>query len=143
MNRLRSYLLVPMLVFLGACGDGTTDPITNEEVAGTYHATTAVGTPTGGQPFDALALGVVVDLVLTPLGTTSGTLVIPAVLTEDGVDDDVIDLAGTYTIAGNTLTFHGQGDSFIPESTWTIGNGTLTTTDTQPEGTFEVTLTRS
>jgi hypothetical protein len=85
----------------------------------------------------------VVDLVLTPLGTTSGTLVIPAVLTEDGVDDDVIDLAGTYTIAGNTLTFHGQGDSFIPESTWTIGNGTLTTTDTQPEGTFEVTLTRS
>jgi hypothetical protein len=141
MNRLRSYLLVPMLVFLGACGDDTGP--TNETVAGTYHATTAVITPTGSQPFDALALGTSVDLVLTPQGTTSGTLVIPAVLTEDGVDDDVIDLTGTYTITGSTLTFEGQGDSFIPRVVWTIGDGILTAIDTQPDERTEVTLTRS
>jgi hypothetical protein len=112
-------------------------------VAGTYHATSIVFTPTGSAPVDVLALGGSLDVVLTPQGTTTGTLVIPAPLTEDGIDDDVIDLAGTYTRTGNTLTFQQQGDSFIPAVEWTIGEGTLSGVYTQPGATIQVTLTRS
>jgi hypothetical protein len=32
---------------------------------------------------------------------------------------------------------------FIPEAPWTIGNGTLTASNTAAKGTIEVTLTRS
>ena len=67
-------------------------------MAGTYHATRFDLTFAGSsQPTDGLELGTSVEIVLTPQGTTSGTLVIPAVLTEDGIDEDVIDLTGTYT----------------------------------------------
>jgi hypothetical protein len=37
----------------------------------------------------------------------------------------VIDLTGTFTIDGNTLTFQDR-TTVIPEVPWTIGNGTLT-----------------
>ena len=90
-----------------------------------------------------LALGGSLDVVLTAQGTTSGTLVVPAVLTEDGVDDDVIDLEGTFTRSGNTLQFQQQGDSFIPDAVWTIGPGTITGVYSQPGATIEVVLTRS
>jgi hypothetical protein len=140
----RASLLVFSLVTLAACGsDDPTGP-TPASVAGTYHATRVDLTYTGTtEPVDAIALGTSVEIVLTPQGTTTGTLIVPAVLTEDGVDDDVIDLTGTYTISGNTLNFDGQGDSFIRDLLWTIGNGTLTTENTVDEGTLEVTLTRS
>jgi hypothetical protein len=81
--------------------------------------------------------------VRTPQGTTSGTLVIPALLTEEGLEDDVFDLTGTFTVTGNTVMFQGQGGNLIPTVPWTIGNGTLTASDTQAAGTFLVTLTRS
>ena len=143
MNRLRSALLVLSLSSLAACGDDSTGP-TAETVAGTYHATQIDLTFAGStEVLDAMGLGATAVIVLTPQGTTTGTLVVPALLTEDGIDDDVIDLTGTFTVTGNTLTFQGQGDSFIRDVVWTIGNGTLATTDTQPEGTLEVTLTRS
>jgi hypothetical protein len=141
-NRLRSALLMLALATLAACGDdSSTNP--NEAVAGTYHATRMDVTFVGDTPTDALAFGGSIDIVLTPQGTTTGTLVVPAFLTEDGIDEDVIDLAGTYTITGNTLRFQGQGDSFIPDIDWTIGDGTLSTILIEPEGTFEVILTRS
>jgi hypothetical protein len=140
MNRLQSSLLLLALSSLAACGDSTSP---NEAVAGTYNATTIIFTPAGGAPVDVLALGGSLHVDLTSEGTTTGTLVIPAAFTEDGVDDDVIDLAGTYTRTGNTITFQGQGDSFFPEVVWTIGNGTLSVNTTQPGGTIEVTLTRS
>jgi hypothetical protein len=92
---------------------------------------------------DVLALGGSLDLVLTSQGTTTGTLVVPAVFTEDGVDDDIISLEGSYTRTGNTLRFEQEGDSFVRDVAWTVGPGTLTTTYTDPEGTIEVTLTRS
>jgi hypothetical protein len=144
MNSLRASVLAVFLATLAACGDDGPSGPTPASVAGTYHATQIELTfAASSVALDALELGSSVEIVLTPQGTTTGTLIIPAVLTENGIDEDVIDLTGTYTISGNTLTFHGQGDSFIPEVPWTIGNGTLTATLTESEGTLEVTLTRS
>jgi hypothetical protein len=81
--------------------------------------------------------------VLTAEGTTSGTLSIPGTFTEDGVNI-LVSMEGTFTQSGNTITLEQEGDSFVPEVVWTIGPlGTLTGIDTQPEGTIEVTLTRS
>jgi hypothetical protein len=144
MSALRASLLVLSVATFAACGDDdTTDP-TPASVAGTYHATRMSLIFAGSsQRLDALGLGTSVEIVLTPQGTTTGTLVVPAVLTEAGIEEGVIDLEGTYTISGNTLTFHGQGDSFIPEVPWTIGNGTLTAVRTESEWTIEMTLTRS
>lgn len=140
MNRLRSSLFLLILAPLAACGDSTSP---TEAVAGSYHATTFVATQTGSAPQDVLALGGSLDVVLTAQGTTTGTLVIPAVFTEDGVDDDVVSLEGTFTRSGNTIEFQQQGDSFIPAAVWTIGAGTLSAVYSQPGGTVEVTLTRS
>jgi hypothetical protein len=142
MSSLRASLLVLGLSALTACGDDSTGP-TAASVAGTYHATQADLIQPDNSVIDGLALGVALEIVLTPQGTTSGTLVIPAVLTEDGIDDDVLDLTGTFTVSGNTVTFQGQGDNLIPEVPWTIGNGTLTASSTDAEGTTQVTLTRS
>ena len=143
MIRVRA-LLVPLgLTFAVACGDDGTGPDPMQAVAGTYHATQIDVTFTGSDPLDAIALGASIDVVLSPEGTTTGTAVIPAILTDDGLHDEVIDMAGTFTVAGNTLTFHPTVDSFFGEPAWVIGNGTLTAVDSQPEGTFEVTLTRS
>jgi hypothetical protein len=144
MSPLRASLLVFSLATLAACGNDDSTGPTPASVAGTYHATRIELTFAGGtESLDALGLGTSVEIVLTPQGTTTGTLIVPPVLTENGIDQDVIELTGTYTISGNTLTFHGQGDSFIPEVPWTIGNGTLTAVRTDDEGTLQVTLTRS
>jgi hypothetical protein len=142
MNRLRFLVLLAAVSWVAACGDDSTSP--TEAVAGTYHATRADLTFAGSSDVvDGLAVGISVDIVLTPQGTTSGTLVIPALLTEEGLEDDVFDLTGTFTVTGNTVMFQGQGGNLIPTVPWTIGNGTLTASDTQAAGTFLVTLTRS
>jgi hypothetical protein len=144
MSRLRASLLAFSLAALAACGDDDSTGPTPASVAGTYHPTQIDLTFAGSTVVvDALELGTALEIVLTPQGTTTGTLIVPAVLTEDGIDEDVIDLTGTYAISGNTLTFQGQGDSFIRDVQWTIGNGTLTASRTDAKGTIEVTLTRS
>jgi hypothetical protein len=145
MSPLRSSILMFSLVTLVACGDDDTTGPTAVSVAGTYNATQADITYTGTtQPVDALALGASVVIVLTPQGTTSGTLVVPAVLTEEGIEDEVSDLTGTFTVSGNTVTFQGPGDNLFHDGLpWTIGNGTLTIVNSDAEGTIEVTLTRS
>jgi hypothetical protein len=146
MHRLRALLLPFALTFTTFCGggdDSSTGP-TLATVAGTYQATQIDLTfALSGDVVDALELGASAEIVLTPQGTTSGTLVLPAVLTEDGIDDDVFDLTGTFTVSGNTVTFQGQGDNIIPTVPWTIGDGTLTASSTQSVGTVDVTLTRS
>jgi hypothetical protein len=143
MHRLRALLLLPLAVgFAVSCGDNTgANPV--EVVAGTYHATAIDVAPTSSFDLvDAIELGASVDLVLTLQRTTSGTLVIPAVLTEDGVDDDVFDLTGTFTASGNTVHFQGQGDNIFPAVPWTFRDGLLTASFTNALGTTTVTLTR-
>jgi hypothetical protein len=142
MNRLRA--LLPLALTLAvSCGGDNTGPNPIERVAGTYHATRIDLTFAGSDDVvDAIALGASIDVVLSLQSTTTGALVIPAVLAEDG-DEDVIDLEGTFTATDSTLHFQPVNDSFFGEPTWTIGNGTLTAFDSQAQGTLAVTLTRS
>jgi hypothetical protein len=144
MSRLRSAVLVLGLWSLAACGDDGTGPEPNPyaAVAGTYHATDVIFTPTGSGGVDVLDLGGSLDVVLTLQGTTTGTLVVPPPFSEDGVNNDLVDLTGTYTITGNTLAFEA-GDSFLSEVPWFIGNGVITTTSAVEGGIVAVTLTRS
>jgi hypothetical protein len=132
-------LLVLVLTTLAACGDSTSP---TESVAGSYHATSFVFTPPGSAPIDVLAAGGSADITLNADGTTTGTLVVPAEFSTTG-QEFTVDLAGTFTRSGNTLSFQQEGDSFIRELVWTVGNNTLSTTDTSTFGTLQVTLTRS
>jgi hypothetical protein len=141
MKALRSSLLVLALAATAACGDDSNDP--SQEVAGTYEATRLVIIEAGGAPQDALAEGASLFITLGEDETTDGELFIPAVFTEEGIDDEVVSMEGTYSRSGNTVVFLQAGDSFVPDATWVVGDGTLTGTYTDNTGNrVEVTLTR-
>ncbi len=104
---------------LAACGgddDGFSPSMSN--VSGTYHATTFTAGPT-----NLLALGATVDVTLASNGTTTGHLTVPG-----NVDED---LAGTWTLSGNTVTFSQTAGTLIQDATFTAeenrltGNGTF------------------
>ena len=116
---------------LGACGgDGGDDPFTptEETVAGNYSALTFTLTSSLGT-VDLLALGSTVTVALAADGTTSGRLFVPGGA-EGGGDLDV-DLAGTWTLAGTTVTFNQTADTFIRDVDFTVAPNQLSA-----EGTF-------
>jgi hypothetical protein len=127
--RRRSFRLAPAaLLTLLACGGSDSFTPTEETVAGTYEASTFTLTSFSGTT-DLLLAGATVDATLAPDGTTSGRLFVPGGA-EDGGDLDE-DLAGTWTLAGQTVTFNQTADTFIGEAEFTAGRNTLTA-----EGTF-------
>ncbi len=127
--RLQAFRFAPAaLVLLLACGGSDSFTPTEETVAGTYEAseftaTTSIGT------IDLLLAGATVDATLAPDGTTSGRLFVPGG-EEDGSDLDE-DLTGTWTLAGETVTFDQTADTFIRDAEFIAGRNTLT-----GEGTF-------
>ena len=115
---------------LAGCGDdddGFTP--TEDEVAGTYTATTFTAESSVGE-LDLLALGASVTATLDPDGTTTGRLFVPD-LTGEGADVDE-DLAGTWTLNGTTVTFNQTATSIISDVDFEVGPNTLT-----GEGTFQ------
>lgn len=127
--RRTAYLAPATLIMLLACGGGDSFTPTEETVAGTYAAsvftiTSGVGTT------DLLAIGATVDATLFPDGTASGRLFVPGA-DDDGGDLDE-DLTGTWTLAGQTVTFDQTADTFIRDAEFIAGRNTLT-----GEGTFE------
>ncbi len=129
MRHQASRIAPAALVLLLACGSDDSFTPTEETVAGTYEAseftaTTSIGTT------DLLLTGATVDATLAPDGTTSGRLFLPGG-EEDGSDLDE-DLTGTWTLAGETVTFDQTADTFIPDAEFTAGRNTLT-----GEGTFD------
>jgi ABC-type Fe3+-hydroxamate transport system substrate-binding protein len=108
---------------LVACGGGDDSfSPTSATVAGDYTArvftlTSSVGTT------DLLALGATVVVSLEPGGTTTGRLFVPGGA-EDGGDLDE-DLAGTWSLTGNTVTFNQSSDTFIRDADFTAGPDNL------------------
>ena len=119
----RSAILGMTLAVL-ACGGDDDDSFspTTETVAGDYSASVFTLTSSVGTT-DLLGLGATVDVSLAPGGTTTGRLFVPGG-EEDGSDLDV-DLAGTWTLTGTTVTFNGA-DTFIRDLDFTAGPTTLT-----------------
>ena len=112
---------VALALFACGGGDDSFSP-TPETVAGDYTAqvftlTSSVGTT------DLLALGATVAVSLEPGGTTTGRLFVPGG-DEDGSDLDE-DLAGTWSLTGNTVTFNQSSDTFIRNADFTAGPDNL------------------
>jgi hypothetical protein len=134
-----------------ACGEGdsSTTGISGGSaypatVDGTYSATVVTLTEAGGST-DLLAAGVVISLVLTPGGTTAGSMTVPAAYSESG-EEEILSLNGTYTYDATTgiATLAHAADTFLRDTTWhakgtqlkgTFDGGTYTLTVTLERGT--------
>ena len=105
---------------LAACGgddDGFSPSMSN--VSGTYHATTFTAGPT-----NLLVLGATVDVTLASNGTTTGHLSVPTAGDNGGTLEE--DLAGTWTLSGNTVTFSQSAGTLIQGATFTAEENRLT-----------------
>ncbi len=119
---MRAILALSLALALGSCrGEDTFSP-TAETVAGSYTARSLTLSSSVGTT-DLLALGSTVAITLDANGATSGRLFVPGGA-DDGSDFDV-DLAGTWTLSGSTVTFHQTGDAFIRDAEFTAGPSQL------------------
>jgi hypothetical protein len=107
------------------CGDGTPsttgvsgNPSYPATVNGTYQATTLTLTEASGDT-DMLAEGVVISLVLTPAGATTGSMTVPAAYSESG-EEEILSLIGTYAYNAKTgiVTLAHPADTFLRDVTW-------------------------
>jgi hypothetical protein len=130
MYRSRPKLLPAFLLLALSCG-GDDEPFspTVQDVAGSYQASSLTATQSG-ITVNLLSLGATVAMVLNEDGTTTGRVFAPG-LDEGGQDLDV-DLAGTWTLEGETVTFNQTGDTFIRDIPFTASPNRL-----QGEGTFK------
>jgi hypothetical protein len=127
--------LAPIVVLLTlSCGGDDPFSPTVQNVAGSYQASSLTGTQSG-VTVNLLSLGASVEIVLNENLTTTGRVFAPG-LDEGGQDLDV-DLAGTWSLQGETVTFNQAGDTFIRDVPFTVGRNRL-----QGEGTFSGVLVR-
>jgi hypothetical protein len=113
-----------------ACGDDDPFSPTMENVAGSYTASTFTAQSDLLGNVDLLATGATVSVILDEDGSTTGRLFVPGA-DEDGGDVDV-DLTGTWSLTGDTVTFSQTGDSFIRDVDFVASENRLT-----GEGTFD------
>jgi len=128
--------LVLTAILLGAavaCSDSTDPGMT--AVAGSYEATSFTTTTTGGTPNDELADGASLALVLNANGTVTGSLVAP-------FGSPSMDMAGTWSRSGNTVSFSQAADTFVRDMDFTVAGTTLVGDDTFGGTRIQVTLTR-
>jgi hypothetical protein len=119
---MRAIIALTLALALGGCGGEDTFSPTAETVAGSYTASALTLTSSVGTT-DLLALGSTVAITLAADGTTAGRLFVPGG-DDDGSDLDV-DLAGTWTLSGSTVTFNQTGESFIRDAEFTAGPNRL------------------
>lgn len=116
--------MLVLATLVSGCGDGTgpsgadedTLPPTLENIVGAYTATTFTG---GG--YDVLALGGGLQMTLAMDRSVTGTMEIPAA----AGGPFTADMAGTYSVSGNSLTFTQDADTFVRDATWTWTDGVL------------------
>ncbi len=129
-----TFAPVLLLLTLSCGGDDTPVAPTVETVAGSYQASSLTGTQSG-ITVNLLSLGASVEMVLNEDFTTTGRVFAPG-LDEGGQDLDV-DLAGTWTLQGETVTFNQAGDTFIRGIPFTVRRNRL-----EGEGTFRTVTIR-
>ena len=135
MYRYERRLLSVFLLLMLSCG-GDDEPFspTVQDVAGSYQASSLTGTQSG-ITVNLLSLGATVEIELNENGTTTGRVFAPG-LDAGGQDLDV-DLAGTWTLQGETVTFNPTSNSFIGDIPFTASPNRL-----QGEGTFNTVTIR-
>jgi hypothetical protein len=125
--------LVLAAVAVGACSDS----ISPEELAGTYSATSFT-VVRDGVSTDVLEAGGSLTIVLASSGTTSGTLVVPASVTEE--EPINASMAGTFTLEDDVITFVQAEDTFVRDVDWIADGDTIVGTGTFGTETISVTL---
>jgi hypothetical protein len=115
-------------------------------VAGTYTASTtksgsSLNVTESGFTFNALQQGATISLKLNADGTSSGTLHIPASLSETGADDDE-NLAGTWSLSGEHVTLTESADTFVRDIVFTANGKTLVGTQTSDGTTVNAVLVK-
>jgi len=125
MERLRWFPGKPALLAVlvaAACGDGDPGAPTVPRVAGSYVAVVFTAT-SEGQTLDLLALGASLEITLSTDGRTAGRLFVPEG-EEDGSDFEA-DLAGTWTLEGDTVRFSHDADTFVRDMPFHVRDGRL------------------
>ena len=135
---MRAIALV-LTIALAACGDDNFSP-TVENVAGSYTASTFTY-ESSDATIDLLAAGAVVSIDLADDGTTTGEIFV-AEGAEDGGDLDE-DLTGTWTLAGNTVTFEQGADTFIRDVEFTADEDVLIGEETFDDVTIRLVLSKA
>ena len=133
-RRLIETLLVGSIPLVAGCSDA----LSPETLAGTYVATTF--TLSGDVAGDVLAEGGGLTITLNADGTTAGSLFVPASLS--GGEDFNASMAGTFTLADETVTFTQEADTFVRDVTWTVDGSQLRGSGTFSEVTMTVVLSR-
>ncbi len=139
---MRHPASIPLLLALAAvagCGkDGPTGP-SAADLAGTY-TLTQLNTTVGGVTTDQVQAGASMTLTLNADGTTGGALFVPAG-GENGADLSA-NLAGTFTVDGQTVEFQQEADTFVRDMTFTFDGDGLSGTATFNDVAIDIVLTR-
>jgi len=115
LKRAQSTILICFPAFLLACGDSTSPGV---PVAGDYTAITFLTrTPPTGNYRDELQAGGSLTLSLNSNGMTSGHLHIAANGATPAFDAD---MAGTWTLNGDVVTFTQAADTFVRNMAFTV-----------------------
>lgn len=125
-----SLALAPLL----ACSDGSSAPTIPDPV-GAYTASEFT-TTANGITTDELAEGVTLTLRLAEDGTTSGALNVPR------ASDEPVDLGGSWTRVGSTITFSHPLQTFIDKLAFTLDGNRLLAEGLVGPNFIHVTLTR-
>ncbi len=122
---------------VSGCSDSVEPP--TETVAGDYRLQSLV-TMNGGDWTDWRAAGAAFTISLAPNGTTSGHLLIPG--SDDGGGDFSVDLAGTWALSDETVSFMQAGDSFVRDMAFDVGENRLSGDLTSGHGRVIAVLTK-
>lgn len=135
----RSLAVAVAAVAAAACSD---DTASGEGVVGGYRATTLTQVE-NGQRTNVLSQGAKLTMTLAADGTTTGTFIIPAALTESGTPD-TLSLAGTYAYDAERqeVTFDQEADTYLRDVTWNVDGRRLTSTFGDGGTSIETVLTR-
>ena len=137
------FIILAAVAGLLACaaagaGAGAATGPSASDVAGAYFVKT-FSTTTDGVTTDQLAAGATLTLTLRPDGTTTGHLFIPV---HDRLPDLEADMAGTWTLTGDTVRFEQNADTFVRQLPFQIGPDRLDGEATIGPTTLHVSLTR-
>jgi hypothetical protein len=137
----RSLLLIGLPTLLLACG-GSNEP-SSSPIAGSYVATSWMTTGNSGQQ-NQLVMGSTLQITLAANGTTTGHLHVVASGASPALDAD---LAGTWALSGNVVTFTHATDTFVRNTPFTAGFNVQGVSTLEGDKTFsgtriQITLTR-
>jgi hypothetical protein len=136
-HSLRSTALAMALV-LSSCGDDDAFSPTIPNVSGSYSASTFTVTSPSGL-VDLLATGASVQVTLASDGSTTGRLLLPG---GDTAGDHDEDLAGSWTLSGDTVTISPRGPSVLRFTQFTAAADRLTGERVLSGDTLRLVLTR-